>query len=105
MSLQYKWLQQAQVSYICLGSKDIHNLPWLMTIWAAKTEQLTRMAKRQRVERELPDNLAYRLTRVILQLEAADAHINNHNRPDQGLNLPGQYGLKKDASMSSPGRL
>ncbi|HMD90911.1 MAG TPA: hypothetical protein VKF38_17275, partial [Anaerolineaceae bacterium] len=72
-----------------LGLEDINNLPWLMTVWAPKIEQLTLMAKRQHVERELPDNLAHRLARVILQLEEADAHINN-NRPDQGLNLPGQ---------------
>ena len=49
---------------------------------ADKIEQLTLTAERQRMARELHDTLAQGLAGLILQLEAADAHISS-NRPER----------------------
>jgi two-component system, NarL family, sensor histidine kinase YdfH len=50
--------------------------------YADKIEQLTLTAERQRMARELHDTLAQGLAGLILQLEAADAHISS-NRPER----------------------
>jgi two-component system, NarL family, sensor histidine kinase YdfH len=49
---------------------------------ADKIEELTLTAERQRMARELHDTLAQGLAGLILQLEAADAHISN-SRPER----------------------
>ncbi|MBI5965841.1 MAG: sensor histidine kinase [Chloroflexi bacterium] len=50
-----------------------------LTEYAARVEDLTIAAERQRMARELHDTLSQGLAGLILQLEAADAHLmNNH---------------------------
>ena len=44
--------------------------------YATRVEDLTRTAERERMARELHDTLAQGLTGLILQLEAADAHLS-----------------------------
>ena len=46
-----------------------------------QVEELTLTTERQRMARELHDTLAQGLAGLILQLEAADAHITNQNPP------------------------
>lgn len=50
--------------------------------YAARVEDLTIAAERQRMARELHDTLSQGLAGLILQLEAADAHLK-HSRPDK----------------------
>ncbi len=45
--------------------------------YAARVEDLTIVAERQRIARELHDTLSQGLAGLILQLEAADAHLSN----------------------------
>ncbi len=55
-----------------------------LTEYAARVEDLTIANERQRMARELHDTLSQGLAGVILQLEAADAHImNNHQAKAQ----------------------
>ena len=46
--------------------------------YAAQVEDLTITNERQRIARELHDTLSQGLAGLILQLEAADAHLDNH---------------------------
>ena len=48
-----------------------------LTEYAARVEDLTIAAERQRMARELHDTLSQGLAGIILQLEAADAHLAN----------------------------
>ncbi len=48
-----------------------------LTEYAARVEDLTIVAERQRMARELHDTLSQGLAGLILQLEAADAHLAN----------------------------
>ena len=50
-----------------------------LTDYAARVEDLTIANERQRMARELHDTLSQGLAGLILQLEAADAHLGNHN--------------------------
>jgi NarL family two-component system sensor histidine kinase YdfH len=50
--------------------------------YAAQVEDLTIASERQRMARQLHDTLSLGLAGVILQLEAADAHLAN-NRPER----------------------
>jgi NarL family two-component system sensor histidine kinase YdfH len=47
--------------------------------YANQVEELTLTTERQRMARELHDTLAQGLAGLILQLEAADSHLNNQN--------------------------
>lgn len=48
--------------------------------YAAQVEDLTIATERQRIARELHDTLSQGLAGLILQLEAADAHLSNNNQ-------------------------
>jgi NarL family two-component system sensor histidine kinase YdfH len=50
-----------------------------LTEYAARVEDLTILAERQRMARELHDTLSQGLAGLILQLEAADAHLASSN--------------------------
>src|SRR5512141_2059623 len=50
-----------------------------LTEYAAQVEDLTIANERQRIARELHDTLSQGLAGLILQLEAADAHLSNKN--------------------------
>jgi len=57
-----------------------------LTEYAARVEDLTIAAERQRMARELHDTLSQGLAGLILQLEAADAHLtNNHHAKAQSI--------------------
>jgi len=57
-----------------------------LTEYAARVEDLTIVAERQRMARELHDTLSQGLAGLILQLEAADAHLaNNHTAKAQSI--------------------
>lgn len=53
-----------------------------LTEYSARVEDLTLASERQRLARELHDTLSQGLAGLILQLEAADAHLG-HNRSDK----------------------
>jgi NarL family two-component system sensor histidine kinase YdfH len=53
-----------------------------LSAYAAQVEDLTLLAERQRIARELHDTLSQGLAGLILQLEAADAHLANAH-PDR----------------------
>jgi NarL family two-component system sensor histidine kinase YdfH len=53
-----------------------------LTEYAARVEDLTIAGERQRMARELHDTLSQGLAGLILQLEAADAHLS-HSRSDK----------------------
>ena len=57
-----------------------------LTEYAARVEDLTITTERQRMARELHDTLSQGLAGLILQLEAADAHLtNNHTAKAQSI--------------------
>ncbi len=57
-----------------------------LTEYAARVEDLTIANERQRMARELHDTLSQGLAGLILQLEAADAHLTNqHNEKAQSI--------------------
>ena len=55
--------------------KDLETANRQLTEYAARVEDLTIAAERQRMARELHDTLSQGLAGLILQLEAADAHL------------------------------
>jgi len=59
-----------------------------LTEYAARVEDLTIAAERQRMARELHDTLSQGLAGLILQLEAADAHLTN-NRAEKAQSIVG----------------
>jgi len=59
-----------------------------LTEYAARVEDLTIAAERQRMARELHDTLSQGLAGLILQLEAADAHLTN-NRTEKAQTIVG----------------
>ncbi len=59
-----------------------------LTEYAARVEDLTIANERQRMARELHDTLSQGLAGLILQLEAADAHLAN-NRNDKAQSIVG----------------
>lgn len=76
-SRQAEARQQAQSLLADLGSANRQ-----LTDYAARVEDLTIASERQRMARELHDTLSQGLAGLILQLEAADAHLAG-NRPDR----------------------
>jgi two-component system, NarL family, sensor histidine kinase YdfH len=59
-----------------------------LTEYAAQVEDLTIAAERQRMARELHDTLSQGLGGLILQLEAADAHLNQNRPKKRAKSLP-----------------
>lgn len=55
--------------------RDLEEAHRELTDYAARVEDLTRAAERQRMARELHDTLAQGVAGLILQLEAADSHL------------------------------
>jgi NarL family two-component system sensor histidine kinase YdfH len=58
-------------------SKSLEEANRQLSAYAAQVEDLTLLAERQRMARELHDTLSQGLAGLILQLEAADAHLAN----------------------------
>jgi len=74
---QAKAREQAQTLAI-----ELEKANQQLTEYAARVEDLTIASERQRMARELHDTLSQGLAGLILQLEAADAHLA-HNRTDK----------------------
>lgn len=70
-----------------------------LTEYAAQVEDLTIAAERQRMARELHDTLSQGLAGLILQLEAADAHLNQ-NRPEKARQIITQSMQKARESLA-----
>ncbi|MDX1437785.1 MAG: sensor histidine kinase [Anaerolineales bacterium] len=66
--------------------------------YAAQVEDLTVAAERQRMARELHDTLAQGLAGLILQLEAADAHLEQ-GRADRAREIVGQAMSRARATL------
>ena len=62
--------------------RDLETANRQLSEYAARVEDLTIAAERQRMARELHDTLSQGLAGLILQLEAADAHLAG-NRPER----------------------
>jgi len=72
-----------------------------LTEYAAQVEDLTIAAERQRMARELHDTLSQGLAGLILQLEAADAHLNQ-SRPEKARQIIAQSMQKARESLAEP---
>jgi NarL family two-component system sensor histidine kinase YdfH len=70
-----------------------------LTEYAAQVEDLTIAAERQRMARELHDTLSQGLAGLILQLEAADAHLNQ-NHPEKARQIIVQSMQKARESLT-----
>jgi len=71
--------------------------------YAAQVEDLTIANERQRMARELHDTLSQGLAGLILQLEAADAHLNN-NRSEKAQSIIGDAMEQARATLSNARR-
>lgn len=58
-------------------ARELESANRQLSEYAARVEDLTIAAERQRIARELHDTLSQGLAGLILQLEAADAHLSN----------------------------
>jgi NarL family two-component system sensor histidine kinase YdfH len=67
--------------------------------YAARVEDLTIANERQRMARELHDTLSQGLAGLILQLEAADAHLNS-NRNDKARSIVANAMLQARATLT-----
>ena len=67
-------------------SRDLEAANHQLSEYAARVEDLTIAAERQRMARELHDTLSQGLAGLILQLEAADAHLAG-NRPERARDI------------------
>ena len=74
-----------------------------LTDYAAQVEDLTIANERQRMARELHDTLSQGLAGLILQLEAADAHLNN-NRNDKAQSIIGNAMEQARVTLSNARR-
>ncbi len=59
-------------------AKQLEDANQQLSEYAARVEDLTLLAERQRMARELHDTLSQGLVGLILQLEAVDAHLSHH---------------------------
>ena len=67
-------------------ANELETVNQQLTEYAARVEDLTIATERQRMARELHDTLSQGLAGLILQLEAADAHLtNSHNDKAQSI--------------------
>jgi NarL family two-component system sensor histidine kinase YdfH len=71
--------------------------------YAARVEDLTITAERERMARELHDTLSQGLAGLILQLEAADAHLG-HGRPEKAQVIVAQAMENARATLSDARR-
>jgi len=71
--------------------------------YAAQVEDLTIANERQRMARELHDTLSQGLAGLILQLEAADAHLNN-NRSEKAQSIIGDAMEQARGTLSNARR-
>jgi len=71
--------------------------------YAARVEELSRAAERQRMARELHDTLAQGLAGLILQLEAADAHLGRQE-DDKAQSIIRQAMLRARATLADARR-
>ncbi len=74
-----------------------------LTEYAARVEDLTIAAERQRMARELHDTLSQGLAGLILQLEAADAHLAN-NRTAKAQSIVGNAMEQARATLADARR-
>jgi NarL family two-component system sensor histidine kinase YdfH len=71
--------------------------------YAAQVEDLTIANERQRMARELHDTLSQGLAGLILQLEAADAHLSNH-RNEKAQSIVGDAMVQARAALADARR-
>jgi len=71
--------------------------------YAARVEDLTIAAERQRMARELHDTLSQGLAGLILQLEAVDAHLS-HNHPEKAHAIISDAMLQARATLADARR-
>jgi two-component system, NarL family, sensor histidine kinase YdfH len=74
-----------------------------LTEYANQVEDLTIAAERQRMARELHDTLSQGLAGLILQLEAADAHLNQQH-PEKAREIIGQAMQKAREALADARR-
>ena len=74
-----------------------------LTEYAARVEDLSIAAERQRMARELHDTLSQGLAGLILQLEAVDAHLAN-NHPEKGRAIISNAMLQARATLADARR-
>ena len=79
--------------------KDLEIANRQLTEYAARVEDLTITNERQRMARELHDTLSQGLAGLILQLEAADAHLAG-NRPERARTILQQSMEKARGTLS-----
>ena len=75
-----------------------------LTEYAARVEDLTIATERQRMARELHDTLSQGLAGLILQLEAADAHLSNH-RHDKAQSIVGNAMVQARSTLADARRV
>jgi NarL family two-component system sensor histidine kinase YdfH len=83
--------------------RDLEAANRQLTEYAARVEDLTISAERQRMARELHDTLSQGLVGLILQLEAVDAHLAN-DRTERGRSILKQSMEKARATLSEARR-
>jgi NarL family two-component system sensor histidine kinase YdfH len=75
-----------------------------LTAYAARVEDLTIANERQRMARELHDTLSQGLAGLILQLEAADAHLTS-NRNDKAQSIIGNAMVQARSTLADARRV
>jgi len=95
---QAKAREQAQTLAI-----ELEKANQQLTEYAARVEDLTIVNERQRMARELHDTLSQGLAGLILQLEAADAHLA-HNRTDKVQSIIGNAMVQARSTLADARR-
>jgi NarL family two-component system sensor histidine kinase YdfH len=83
--------------------RDLEAANRQLSDYAARVEDLTIAAERQRMARELHDTLSQGLAGLVLQLEAADAHLAG-NRPERARSILRQSMEKARAALADARR-